>query len=126
MKIMTTLMLAGILILLSGCLDRGSQPQLVEPKDKESCESLGGTWSGESGPVLGGYCILPTRDASKECSDSDQCEGRCIAELTKDEKDSINAGQEIYRNGTCTSYMPVFGCHNLVEDGKVEGEICIG
>ncbi|MEK6852565.1 MAG: hypothetical protein AABX59_01670, partial [Nanoarchaeota archaeon] len=80
--------------------------------DKESCEAVGGDW-GRIGLRLDEICNLPTSDAGKKCTDSDQCEGSCIGE------------SEDSTSGTCTAWTITVGCHAFVEDGKVRGILCV-
>jgi len=92
-----------------------------EPKDKESCEKLGGTWMIRDVEV----CSLPTSDSEKECSDSSQCEGYCIAELSEKEYKETMQGTIIYTEGKCTAKTTAFGCAPHVDDGKVNGILCM-
>jgi len=87
------------------------------PRDKESCEAKGGLW-GPIGLSPEERCNLPTSDAGKECSDSDECEGYCVAELLPEEWSKSGV------KGQCTAWRIVVGCITLVEDGKAKG-ICI-
>jgi len=93
------------------------------PTDKESCEALGGRW-GRIGLSLEEQCNLPTSDAGKECSDSDECEGSCIAELSEEDWEKAIYGV-VYTKGKCTAWIITIGCHPFVEDGKVEGILCV-
>ena len=92
-----------------------------EPKDKESCEKVGGVWIDRGGS----FCNLPTFDSGKECSDSSQCEGSCIAELSSEEERKVEQGTIIYTKGKCTARIVVFGCRPHVDDGKVFGILCM-
>ncbi len=75
------------------------------PTDKESCETLGGKW-GVFGLIREERCILPTSDAGKSCTDSNQCESACIG----------------YK---CYQWNPVpGGCYDFVENGEIK-PICI-
>ena len=82
------------------------------------CEAKGGQW-GRIGlsPVL--RCNLPTSDAGKECSDSDECEGVCMVELSTDDGARAKRGEIIYANGKCSAWEITVGCHALVQDGIV-------
>lgn len=47
---------------------------------KYSCKSKGGMFiEAKYSPSNKQYCILPTSDAEKKCTDSSQCEGFCMA-----------------------------------------------
>ena len=93
------------------------------PTDKESCEALGGRW-GSIGLSLNEKCNLPTSDAGKECSNSAECEGSCIAELSEEDWDKAVRGI-VYTKGKCTAWKITVGCQAFVEDGKVEGILCV-
>jgi len=93
------------------------------PTDKESCEVLGGKW-GRIGLSLEEGCNLPPSDAGKECSDSDECEGSCIAELSEEEWENAIHGV-VYTKGKCTAWKITVGCRDFVENGKVEGILCV-
>jgi len=79
--------------------------------DEESCEKDGGHWSIGVGDI--GRCIYDTNDGGKVCTDSSQCQGMCLA-------DSENA-----KEGKCTEHNLTLGCLNKVENGKVQGTICL-
>jgi len=99
------------------------------------CLAQGGRWEvlGFSGPG----CNLPTSDGGELCSDSQVCEGLCMAddeEIMVDKGngirvpdperiDEMNArGEELH--GVCSAWQSTFGCHVVVEKGKY-AEICI-
>jgi len=68
---------------------------------------------------------LPTFDSGKVCSDSDQCQGLCIAKLTLSEEGQIQENYtEIRKNGTCSAWTTVIGCIYIVEDGTVGSALC--
>ncbi len=78
---------------------------------RADCESSGGTWK-QWFMLPRGSCNYPTLDAGKACSDSDQCETKCIAD-----EEGI---------GKCNEwrYLPG-GCYSFVEDGKEQPMMCI-
>lgn len=96
--------------------------EVVTPKDKKSCEALGGKW-GTVGLHLEEVCNLPTSDAGKICSGSSECEGSCIAEQSNEDREKAESGI-IYTKGKCTAWKITVGCHAFVENGKVEGILC--
>ena len=97
---MKILLRAGVLLaLLAGC-----QPE-PGPNPLES------TACGGALPVqtsTGMQCAAPTRDAGKACTSSPQCETLCLAET-----------------GTCAPYLPYFGCHETLENGKGGQTVCV-
>jgi hypothetical protein len=60
---------------------------------------------------IGPFCNLRASDAGKPCTDSDQCEGVCLAE------------SEASKSGTCSDTETVLGCVFEMTDGQSLG-IC--
>ena len=94
------------------------------PKDKKSCKEQGGVWR-KIGLDTEKSCNLPTSDADKECSNSSECEGSCIAELSKDDLIKVEKGTTVHTNGKCSAWKIIVGCHPFVENGKVTGILCV-
>ncbi len=94
------------------------------------CYLMGGSWSEQFS-----VCFIPTSDGGKFCSDFYDCEGQCIAELTKDEEEKMKDPIKIingtvkreilYKNGTCSETRMVVGCRAFVTNGTVEGITCV-
>ncbi|MBL7206156.1 MAG: hypothetical protein ISS36_00985 [Candidatus Aenigmarchaeota archaeon] len=103
-------------------------PEVSENLDqnplKIACEAKGGRW-GRIGLDATPSCNYPASDAGKECSDSSECQGRCVADLSDEDYDKAQEGEIIYTNGNCTSKRTVVGCNAFVEDGMVYGILCI-
>ncbi len=93
------------------------------PVDKGSCEALGGRWGG-IGLSPEESCNLPTSDADRECSGSGECEGSCIARLSEEDWDRAVNGV-VYTKGKCSAWKITVGCQAFVEDGRVEGILCV-
>lgn len=109
---------------LNGVPDTGTPKDEKVPDTKASCEAAGGTWAAFGiSPIE--KCVLPASDAGKECSDSSECEGSCIAELSKEDNDKVSRGEAVPAKGKCTSSKSVFGCFPIVTQGKVDGILCI-
>ncbi len=91
---------------------------------KWSCQIQGGKW-GRIGIALDESCNFPTSDSGKECSDSDECEGDCLAELSNEERRKITYNDEIiYTMGKCARMQRMAGCMARVKEGKVDSIIC--
>lgn len=120
-----------IAILIAGCVQQNKSMKIPESQnksakiitDKESCETLGGSW-GKIGLSQEESCNLPTSDAGKECSDSGECEGSCIAELLQEDWNKAVQGV-VYTKGKCTAWKITVGCHAFVESRKVQGILCV-
>lgn len=101
--------------------------------EKRSCETGGGTWMSypqgpfqlQSGASLEYFCNFRTADAGKECIDSSECEGECIAKLSKEESERIFKEKFIYIIGKCDEWrVPVQYCPYIVREGKIELMFC--
>jgi hypothetical protein len=99
-------------------------PKIMEmPKTEEECLSKGGKW-GRIGLGPKDECNLPTTDANRECNDSSECEGVCLAEISAEERQEAMQGKVFNRKGKCTSWMIVVGCQARVNNGQAS-LICI-
>jgi hypothetical protein len=95
------------------------------PKDQAACEAQGGKW-GRIGLAPREECNLPTTDAGKVCSDSSECEGMCVANLSREDYDRVTKNRVVIdAKGKCTPWRIVVGCLAIVTDGKVNGILCI-
>jgi hypothetical protein len=86
------------------------------PKDRENCEQAGGIWK-KMGPRPIEECNLPTKDAGKVCSGSNECEGVCLADLNKDEMGQGMKGKLFKTQGECSDFIKVMGCRAYVYKG---------
>lgn len=98
---------------------------------KENCEAVGGQW-GKHGLFVQEFCVMPTSDYGKECKDSKECEGSCIAELTTEEQRWLTGwlteevGQHVLeKTGRCSQWQQMFGCFPFVSGGKVKEILCV-
>lgn len=101
-------------------------------KNKEKCEGDGNVWSF---PVNGQpECKMPAKDSGKECSYSEECEGLCLAQFSKEglekkfEKLLIDAkGTDIdeleYKIGKCSEWTNMTGCQYIFE-GRTVRHVC--
>lgn len=79
-----------------------------------------------------GYgCYFKASDADKECTDTNQCQGRCEAIPLSPEqfKDSSSEGPIIFNfssTGKCSKYKNMqFGCYTELKNGKVDKSVCV-
>lgn len=99
----------------------------VEPKlptNKTECESAGGKW-GQQGLLEREFCNLLATDFGKKCSDSDECQGKCIATITQQEEELLKQGQALEMSGSCSKWHTTFGCLPFVQNGVVSGILCV-
>ncbi len=54
---------------------------LISSRTKEECISAGGQWFRFDNPKSVPVCDMPTKDAGKSCTDSSQCEYRCMTTI---------------------------------------------
>jgi hypothetical protein len=109
-----------------GC-GKTSQPACRDdiPQDKETCEAEAGAW-GRLGLSQDERCNPATSDAGKTCSNQNECESACLADLTQEEQNRIIDQKEIVEtDGSCTSRLLIYGCNAYVNDGKVDGILCV-
>lgn len=97
---------------------------LKVPKSAADCEKAGGVW-GPVGLFPQPVCNIKTSDGGAVCTDSEQCEGSCLADLTSAEEDSVNAGNPLKKEGSCSEWSMVVGCLAFVEDGYVNNIMCL-
>jgi hypothetical protein len=114
-------------VVLSGISSGGyayKSNAIATPKDQASCQALGGRW-GAIGIFPAKVCNLPTKDAGKVCSDSSECDGDCIAELSKAQlEQAMRFRATFHTNGKCTAWKMVLGCKPVVRNGTVKGLLC--
>ncbi len=98
------------------------------PKDYDlttqyGCEKLGGKWD-YIGLGSEKECNILTSDVGNICYDRSDCEGECIAELSNEELKLV-INQSISKNGMCSEYRIVLGCRYFVNNGNVDGLLCV-
>lgn len=86
------------------------------PRDKAECEAKGGVWK-KIGIHPVEECNLPTTDGGKICSGSNECEGVCLAELSRDDLRQGMSGKLFRTQGRCTDWIKVVGCRAYVYRG---------
>lgn len=93
---------------------------LKSPSNKEECEAKSAQWNEDDLK-----CYLATTDGGTECSNGVQCQGYCATELSEIYDQFIVDGQSVETNGVCSVNIFKYGCLALVEEGWVNGIICI-
>jgi|SRR3954463_8560917 hypothetical protein len=86
------------------------------PVTEEECRVRKGNWSQQG---LGGgpfVCDVAATDAGRNCTDSTQCEGICLAA-----KDIPAKNRTV---GRCSASLREYGCFKFIENGSVRA-ICV-
>jgi hypothetical protein len=81
------------------------------------CIERGGDW-GHFGTIDTLRCNIPTSDGGSACRDSSDCESMCFADSDE------NYGSSATELGICSYWILNFGCHEIIEDGKIV-ELCM-
>ena len=88
-----------------------------QPQTKKECEDAGGSWEAR-GLLAKAQCFLETSDKGKQCSDSSECEGICVAPPNSKPGDSVT--------GTCAASTQRLGtCLAEVRQGKAGFALCV-
>ncbi len=98
-------------------------PEHNPPKNKQSCENVGGQWSDEQN-----ICFLSYKKSGETCTDGGQCEsGVCFPPtLTEKQKIDLNNGPLKNIVGTCYPDDLITGCVKQVIMGTISKEsICL-
>lgn len=110
--------------LLVACMGNNQKPSSGKPvstsipTEEKACIKQGGKWVRAG--LAGGYmCLIKAKDAGKSCTDSAQCEYRCIANISE----SVQPGGK--GSGQCQTTNSHFGCYSVVKDGVVQPAICV-
>jgi hypothetical protein len=87
--------------------------------DRSACEAKGGVVE-QAGRLGLWRCTVKYTDAGKSCRDGDDCEGLCLG---KDVSEGVTEGAGVV--GACAASDNPFGCHSIIEDGKIESTRCV-
>ena len=97
------------LVRLNGRIKGSKSIQALNIKHESDCVSKKGKWiSRDWGSSY--FCILPTDDKDKECSDVAQCQGTCIAQLTEEQKKQLLPFRLLKMKGQCSGWTFDNGC----------------
>lgn len=89
----------------------------------EECLASDGIW-GQWGLNPEESCNLKTTDFEKECNDSSDCQGLCLASQEIEEK-LLAENKSVEATGTCSELVNVYGCFAQLEQGVARGIICV-
>jgi hypothetical protein len=85
--------------------------------DRAACEAEGG--SVQRRGMLGmEQCVHAYADAGKQCTDSSQCQGKCVGSAGAVSPDKP-------ASGTCQADDRLYGCYAEVRQGKAVNAICV-
>lgn len=136
---------AGVLILMGACApeprapgpvadDPSASPQVTPPTAKETADCAARNGEMRRVGLLGSWqCIVRHADAGKPCTDSDQCQGQCRAEIDLPPPPADGAPTPPTRTapppsptaGVCQADSNDFGCYAVIEDGRAQPMICV-
>ena len=101
-------------------LDRTRELALAEI-DTVQCELDGGTVRGVC--MLGlPACVVPYTDAGEICTDSSECEGRCLIDIDASDAQPIVGTSA---TGVCQADTDSCGCWHEVLGSRVQPGICV-
>lgn len=100
------------------------QQQLGTARTELECTEQGGDW-GFFGDTIVRRCNVKTADAGKACSDSETCQGDCVASLSVRDKETLSSGQALFMEGQCSAQTLSLGCNYFVRQGQVKGLLCV-
>lgn len=83
--------------------------------DRTACTSAGGRVE-RRGRLGAELCVRPFADAGKVCTDSAQCQGKCVSQGNAETP--VQAGQ-------CQADDRLFGCFSEIKGGKPAYTICV-
>mgnify|MGYP005840149063 CR=1 FL=1 len=86
--------------------------------ERATCERAGGTVV-PSGKLQWENCVQPLMDAGTACAGSADCIGECRYE------GDTEPVQDMPVTGTCQATDARFGCHTVVEGGRIAHTICV-
>ncbi len=92
-----------------------SFPRELSVADQAACTAAGGKVE-RRGRIGAELCVKPFADAGKACTDTAQCEGKCVA--TGNPETPPVAGR-------CQADDRLFGCYSEIKGGKAAYTICV-
>jgi hypothetical protein len=92
-----------------------------EAVDRASCQACRGDW-GKHGLSPVESCNCRARDFGKECRDSAECEGECLADTPAEIVTNAGPPRLGFFVGQCSEFRTSFGCHAVLANGFNLGE----
>lgn len=119
-KILITAAIISLSLLVTACYvtTPKTPPRLPATPitNQADCTGAEGKWE-KVGFLQNFTCVLATKDAGNSCTDSSQCEERCLA--IADPKDTNKT------IGQCQATNQPFGCFAEMENGSPGAALCI-
>jgi hypothetical protein len=91
--------------------------QRLSKSEARECHAKGGRES--TTPFGHAFCQIDYPDGGKTCRGKADCQGQCLAEIPNNYL-VIPVGAPVA--GQCAISRSVFGCHGVVENGKLAGD----
>jgi len=85
--------------------------------DRATCTAAGGKVE-RRGRIGAELCVRPFADAGKQCTDTAQCQGKCIGTAAQ-------ASSTVPVSGQCQADDRMFGCYSQIRQGKAVDAICV-
>lgn len=110
----------ALALLLGGCASASPvEPDPNVPKQPDAaaiaeCKAKGGEIR-PAGLMGTPTCIIPYKDAGKDCTEDTDCEGQCWASSVPP------PGPDGKMHGICQANNLPFGCHAVIDHGAVQG-----
>lgn len=98
--------------------DIGGRGASMSASERDKCVADGG-FTDRRGMLGMEMCVFPYSDAGAKCTDSEQCEGKCINRNAG----TVEFGQEA--SGQCQADSALFGCFAEVENGRMTAALCV-
>jgi len=94
------------------------------PTTKDECLQTGGVWK-KQGPEPFETCNIKAADRGTICTDNNECEGWCQADITKDQlRQGMTGKLNLRGRGQCSVRRVELGCFGMLEKGTIK-VICI-
>ncbi len=101
-----------------GGTGRASYARDMDAKERADCTADGGTVQ-RRGMLGMEMCVHAYADAGRTCTDSAQCQGRCVGPAGGEG----SAGAAV--SGQCQADDRLFGCYSEVKGGSAAYAICV-
>lgn len=89
--------------------------QPMSAEKRTACTASGGTIE-RRGRIGAEVCVHTYADAGKACTDSSQCEGKCVGAMGPETQQTA---------GSCQKDDHLFGCYAEILGGKPANAICV-